>query len=311
MKLEQARYIVAVYRTGSITQAAKDLYLSQPNISNSLKNLEQELGFKILTRSQNGAQFTEKGLSLVRHCQSILDEIDHIEDLQNQSSRLEFVIISPSYPPRKNAFVRLCNELSELNKYHLVMHYAQQYEAYRLISNNQADLAVLLSTNIRSCEEQNELRRRGLSYTHLCRIPCNINLAADHPILQKEKFNLQDLWAYPFVNYDYDDYHSPYTNTPHVSFINPDKLIRVGNGDERIYLITHTHAYGIGAVIPPDDDDAKNSLRRIPIPPDWFMLDCGYLQSLDRPLTAEAQRYVQLLKEELDFLKDIPGLPEE
>ena len=52
MKLEQARYIVAVYRTGSITQAAKDLYLSQPNISNSLKNLEQELGFKILTRSQ-------------------------------------------------------------------------------------------------------------------------------------------------------------------------------------------------------------------------------------------------------------------
>ena len=126
MKLEQARYIVAVYRTGSITQAAKDLYLSQPNISNSLKNLEQELGFKILTRSQNGAQFTEKGLSLVRHCQSILDEIDHIEDLQNQSSRLEFVIISPSYPPSKNAFVRLCNELSELNKYHLVMHYAQQ-----------------------------------------------------------------------------------------------------------------------------------------------------------------------------------------
>lgn len=64
MTIQQLRYIIAVVENGSITEAAKKLYISQPSLSNSIKDIEKEAGITIFIRSRSGIALTKEGRSL-------------------------------------------------------------------------------------------------------------------------------------------------------------------------------------------------------------------------------------------------------
>lgn len=96
MKTEQFQYVIELYKTGSISKAAKKFYMSRPNLSNSIRSIEDELGFDILERGVNGVRFTEKGLAFVRHCMSIVKELDEIHTLASKDARLQFGVSIPT-----------------------------------------------------------------------------------------------------------------------------------------------------------------------------------------------------------------------
>ena len=78
MNLQQLRYAVEVEKTSSITQAAKNLYMGQPNLSKSIKELEQDLGITIFTRNAKGVEPTSMGLQFLRYAHEILDKVDEL-----------------------------------------------------------------------------------------------------------------------------------------------------------------------------------------------------------------------------------------
>ena len=89
MNLKQLRYAVEVERTGSITQAAKNLYAAQPNLSRSVRELEEELGKKLFIRGKRKVSLTEDGLLLRRRAQEIVELADQTEAAFHSSN--EFV----------------------------------------------------------------------------------------------------------------------------------------------------------------------------------------------------------------------------
>ena len=80
MKLSHLRYIVEVAKTGSITHAAQNLYMGQPNLSKAIKDMETDLGFTVFTRSSKGAVPTKKGAELIRRAEELLDKADCFEE---------------------------------------------------------------------------------------------------------------------------------------------------------------------------------------------------------------------------------------
>ena len=66
MTIQQLQYVLEISRTGSVSKAAKTLYLSQPNLSNAIKNLENELGITIFERTPMGMQLTASGMKLAK-----------------------------------------------------------------------------------------------------------------------------------------------------------------------------------------------------------------------------------------------------
>lgn len=61
MTIQQLQYVLEIARCGSASRAAKNLFLSQPNLSSAIKNLEQELGFPIFERTSAGMKLTPAG----------------------------------------------------------------------------------------------------------------------------------------------------------------------------------------------------------------------------------------------------------
>ena len=81
MDIQHLRYLTVIWQAGSITQAAKKLYMSQPNLSRAVKEIEQETGFPIFRRTPHGAVPTRKGLLLLNYAQKILSQMDEMESL--------------------------------------------------------------------------------------------------------------------------------------------------------------------------------------------------------------------------------------
>lgn len=83
MERYQLEQYIAVVEAGSISQAAKVLYLAQPNLSKSIQNLEDELDQKLLIRSNKGIKTTPAGKELYYHAKSIIGRFQLIEDWKN------------------------------------------------------------------------------------------------------------------------------------------------------------------------------------------------------------------------------------
>ena len=64
MNLTHLKYAVEVEKTGSITRAADNLFMGQPNLSKAIKELEQQVGIAIFRRTSRGVAPTRKGCLL-------------------------------------------------------------------------------------------------------------------------------------------------------------------------------------------------------------------------------------------------------
>ena len=90
MRIEKLEYIEAVTRLGSLRRAAEELHLSQPALSETVRNLERELGVDLLDRHRSGAKISDDGRELLPHIIGVLDAVDRLRqaaDHQHQTSR--------------------------------------------------------------------------------------------------------------------------------------------------------------------------------------------------------------------------------
>ena len=79
MNILHLKYAVEVARVGSLSQAAQNLILAQPNLSRSIKELEADVGIKIFERSTKGMLLTPEGEEFIGHAKEILTHIEQVE----------------------------------------------------------------------------------------------------------------------------------------------------------------------------------------------------------------------------------------
>ena len=96
MTIQQLQYVMEISRTGSVSKAAKTLFLSQPNLSNAIKNLENELGITIFERTPMGMQLTASGMKLAKKAASIMADIQEITSGISEEEDCLFRLV---YPP--------------------------------------------------------------------------------------------------------------------------------------------------------------------------------------------------------------------
>ncbi len=89
MNLEQLQYIIEVAEQGTISKAAEKLHVSHSAVSQSIANLESELGLVIFSRSRSGSKCTEEGKAVLKLSYEIMDKISELKDLGQKSEMLQ------------------------------------------------------------------------------------------------------------------------------------------------------------------------------------------------------------------------------
>ena len=105
MNFQQLQYAVEIAKTGSISAAAKNLFMGQPNLSKSIKELEEETGIVIFHRTSKGVQLTKSGQEFIGYAQTILKQVEKLESLYNKPSQsLPFGFSAPRAAYISSAF---------------------------------------------------------------------------------------------------------------------------------------------------------------------------------------------------------------
>ncbi|MFF0725196.1 LysR family transcriptional regulator [Streptomyces sp. NPDC004134] len=88
MRIQQLEYVAAVTRFGSLRRAAEALHLSQPALSETVRNLERELGVDLLDRRRSGARISDAGRELLPHIAAVLDAVDRLRRAADEQHRV-------------------------------------------------------------------------------------------------------------------------------------------------------------------------------------------------------------------------------
>ena len=292
MTIQQIRYALEVKNRGSITKAAKALYTSQPNLSNSIKALEEELGFPIFFRTTSGMTLTEEGQRFFQHSKNLLWELESIQMLGSRSQMRRLHVSGTTYQTIDYAFFRFLLHYQEEESVDFQRNVNSFLGTIDELYRGESNLGILVLNQASADDVQHIAGNRGLEYRPLCRLPLAVQMSYDHPLMQEGAFRWDELRNYPFLDSSSsvgDGLHGS-SGLERLGFINSDKSIRIDNPANRTEIVKRTKAYFIGCPLY-TEGHLTNELAIVPIPNIQF--EISYICQKGVKFTEEERLFLQ------------------
>lgn len=192
------KYLVEVEKTGSITKAASNLFMGQPNLSKAIKEVETEFGSPIFKRISKGVEPTEKGMAFLECAKTIIAQLEKMETiLKPEDSELTtFKIAIPRASYIAHAFSNFINSLDRSEKLAMNFRETNAISALNGLADGEYSYAV-----IRFREEFEDfflslLRDKDLYYEEIWNFPYVALLAEKDELAKSETFSSADLNGY-------------------------------------------------------------------------------------------------------------------
>lgn len=230
MTLQQLKYIVKVAEKGSINDAAKDLFISQPSLSNAIKELEKELQFPIFIRSNRGVVLTNKGSEFLGYAQQVLTQADLLEAkyIKGSVKKQRFSASSQHYLFAANAFVQLVKKYGN-EEYDFAFNETTTYEVIENVKTMYSEIGLIYLSNYNEAVIGKMLSENNLVFTELITAKPHVFLSRKHPLANKKILSIEDLDNYPRISFNQGMYNSFYYSEEVFSFLPVKKSIHVSD----------------------------------------------------------------------------------
>ena len=164
MNIAHLKYAVEVEKTASITKAAENLFMGQPNLSRGIKELEETLGVKIFKRTSKGIVPTPQGEEFLGYAKSILAQIEEMESLYKpeKNNKLKFSISVPRASYIADAFSKFVREADMSKKIEFSFKETNAMRAIRNVVQENYGLAIVRYQTIFESFFTNMLRDKGM-----------------------------------------------------------------------------------------------------------------------------------------------------
>ena len=295
MNTQQLKIILTVAETASISRAARELYLSQPTVSNSIMTVENEVGFQIFERTNRGISVTDRGRQMLRHASVVAEQMEAIGRIAEEEIVRRFRLIAPSSLRIERAFARFCRRYCRSEKLQFSMYAEGIGEAVDSLYQGKADMAIAFCP-IGTVETlSGQMRQKDVLYTYLGRQPFVITAAKDHPMNQEE-LTPETLSKYTCIRYRNSiKVESFIPETMRVA-IGTDRVIRVESRELRMKLASQGIGFLAGTPIDPAELEQYGLISR---PAYGLSGEMGYMVPKARQREPLVKEFLQLLLEEL------------
>ena len=298
MKLQQLRYVVKVAECGSITEASRRLFVSQPSITASIRDLENEMGVHIFERTNKGVIVSEEGETFLGYARQVLDQADLLEGKYKGSSEQvpHFSVSCQHYSFAVNAFVDVIREF-DAARYDFTLREEQTHEIIEDVAHMKSELGILyLSEHNREVIERmlaaNELVFEGL----FCATP-HVFVCSDHPLADHASVTLEDLEDYPFLSYEQGSYNSFYYSEELTSTFERRKNIRVRDRATLFNLAMGLNGYTVCSGVISHELNGPGIIS-IPLDVDEYM-EIGIITRKNTTLTRYGQAYIDAIRQHI------------
>lgn len=295
MTLQQLKYILEVAKCGSINEASKNLFISQPSLSNTIKDLEKELHITIFNRTNKGIIVSKEGLEFLGYANQIIEQISLLEEkyLHKRNRKIKFSISCQHYSFAINAFVELIKEYG-YDQYDFSIQETRTAEIIDNVKNMISEIGILYLNDFNKKVLLHFFKDAKLEFYELFVVKPHVFLSKYHPLAKFESLDLEMLDDYPYLSFEQGQNNSFYFSEEILSTYPHKKSIKVYDRATLFNLAIGLNGFTISTGI--ISSELNPEIIAIPLNVDDYF-KVGYLKRKDTKLSQIGEIYINKLKE--------------
>lgn len=298
MRIQQLEYLEKIVETGSINEAAKQLFISQPSLSQAMKEMEKEYKIQLFYRTKLGITLTNEGREFINYSRGILDQVNLLDERFGKTTTRKhiFSVSGQHYAFVVHAFVELVKKIGQ-DEYQFTLRETQTQNVLDDIQTFKSELGIIYLNDFNQTVLKRLIAEKNLEFIPLFEAKPHVFVGRENPLTKKKSITLEDLEDYPYLSYEQGDTNSFYFSEEILSTLQRKKHIQISDRATIFNLMVGLNGYTISSgVISSELNDEK--IVAIPLEIDDSMI-LGYLKNKKIDLSKIAKDYLELLKQHI------------
>lgn len=294
MTLQQLKYVLEINKRGSMNEAARFLFISQPSLSNAIKELENELSITIFERTNKGITLTQEGIEFLSYARQVVEQAELLENryLDAAPSPQHFSVSTQHYAFAVNAFVQLVKQHGQL-QYELALRETKTHEIIDDVKSMRSEIGILFLNDFNRKVISKLLREGNLVFHRLFIAKPHVFISVNNPLAKQTSVTMEDLEEYPYLSFEQGEYNSFYFSEEILSTVSRPKSIKVTDRATLFNLLIGLNGYTISSGVLSKD---LNGNDIIPVPLEIVDdIEIGWIAHKNVSLSHLALAYVEAL----------------
>lgn len=295
MTLQQLKYVVEVADKGTITDAARELFISQPSLTNQIKALEKEMNITVFTRTNKGISLSKEGEIFLGYARQVLEQAYMLEEKYKGKDTIkrQFCISTQHYSFAVNAFVELIEKCGG-EEYDFSLRETTTYEIIEDVASLKSELGILYINTFNEPAIKKLLSENDLTFTELFRAEPHIFVSKQNPLAQKSSVTLDELSPYPYLCYEQGAHNSFYFAEEMFIEAIHKKTVRVRDRATLFNLLIGLNGYTVCSGVIDQKLNGENIVA-VPLDAKAYM-SVGYIAHKRSVISRLGETYISAIK---------------
>lgn len=244
MTLAQLRYAITVAGASSMNEAAGKLFISQPSLSASIKELEAEVGVELFKRTNRGISVTPEGEEFIGYARQVVEQYNLIESkyILKENTKKKFGVSMQHYTFAVKAFVEMVKQFG-MDEYEFEIHETKTYDVIENVKNCKSEIGILYLNDFNKKVLTKLFHESAVEFHELLKCHIYVYLWKGHPLASKEEISLEELEEYPCLSFDQGNNNSFYFAEEVLSTYDYKRLIKANDRATFLNLMIGLNGY--------------------------------------------------------------------
>lgn len=299
MTLAQLRYAITVAGASSMNEAAGKLFISQPSLSASIKELEAEVGVELFKRTNRGISVTPEGEEFIGYARQVVEQYNLIESkyILKENTKKKFGVSMQHYTFAVKAFVEMVKQFG-MDEYEFEIHETKTYDVIEDVKNCKSEIGVLYINDFNKKILTKLFHQSGVEFHELLKCHIYVYLWKGHPLASKKEITLEELEEYPCLSFDQGQNNSFYFAEEVLSTYDYKRLIKANDRATFLNLMIGLNGYTLCSGIMCEELNGSDYCA-VKLKSDEIMT-IGYISRKGVPISPLGKKYL----EEISKYKD-------
>lgn len=303
MTIQQLKYTITIANQGSFNKASEVLYISQPSLTESIKELEKELNVTIFYRSGKGVTLTNEGVEFLAYARELYSQFENVLERygENESRKKIFSVSTQHYTFAVKSFVELVKKL-DTSEFEFAIREEQTQKIIDDVINMNSEIGILYLSSFNMPVIGKLLRQNHLEFHELISCEAYVYLWKGHPLADNERISFDELKDYPCLSFEQGGNGSMYFAEEILASYPYPRIIRATDRATMLNLMVGLGGYTLCSGIICEELNGSDFIA-VPFAPDdahpGETMKVGYITKKNLLLSKVGKMYIEELKRTL------------
>ena len=294
MTLQQLKYALTIADCGSMNEAAKQLFISQPSLSETMKELETEIGLDIFLRSNRGIVITPEGEEFLGYARQVTEQFGLLQSKYiDKKVKEKFSVSTQHYTFAVKAFVETVKQIG-MEQYEFAEHETTTISVIENVKNFKSEIGVLYENDFNEKVLNKMFKENGLEFVELFSCDTFVYLWSGHPLAKQDVITMEELDEYPCLSFDQGKNNSLYLAEEMKSTYEYRRLIKANDRATLLNLMIGLNAYTLCSGIICEDLNGDD-YKAVPLK-ETEKMRIGYIKRKGAKVSHIGELYIEELK---------------